>query len=131
MAKCVHAMIRVVDEQAALRFYREALGMVERRRVEMDTFALIYLQGPESPFQLELTINRGRDQPYVQGDAYGHLAVTVSDIETEHRRMSALGISPGDIKDFVHRGTSLGKFFFIKDPDGNSIEVIGRNALFD
>ena len=75
MAKPIHSMIRVLDEARSVDFYRRAFGMQVADRYDFDGFTLVYLRGEDSGFELELTINHGRTEPYALGDAYGHIAV--------------------------------------------------------
>src|SRR6516165_3639995 len=86
-AKPVHSMVRVVDEARATDFYRRAFGLLPVDRIAFDDFTLIYLRNATSPFELELTVNKGRALPYALGDGYGHFAVVVDDLEGEHARM--------------------------------------------
>lgn len=130
MAKPVHSMIRVLDEERSIEFYTKAFGMEVVDRYDFDGFALIYLRNSESLFELELTVNFDRVDPYVLGDGYGHLAVTVEDIEAEHSRFASGGLAPGALRDFQHKGKSLARFFFVTDPDGYKIEIIQRAGRF-
>ena len=130
MAKMIHSMIRVFDEARSVAFYGQAFGLEVADRFAFDSFTLIYLRGQDSTFELELTVNAGRTEPYALGDGYGHLAVAVDDLEAEHARMVAAGASPGGIKQLDHDGKLLGRFFFVKDPDGYSIEVLARAGRF-
>ena len=130
MAKPVHSMIRVLDEARSRDFYARAFGLELAERFEFDGFALIYLRHPSSPFEVELTVNFDRKEPYALGDGYGHLAVVVEDVDTEHRRFEAEGLEAGPVRDFRHRGETLARFFFATDPDGYKIEVIQRGGRF-
>ncbi|MGO4389104.1 VOC family protein [Microvirga sp. 2YAF29] len=130
MAKTIHSMIRVLDEQRSLDFYGKAFGLKTAERLGFDGFTLIYLSNEESEFEVELTINHDRTEPYALGDGYGHLAVSVDDLEAEHARMTSLGLSPLPIKEFMHEGRLLAKFFFIQDPDGYKIEVLHRAGRY-
>ena len=94
----------------------------------MESSTIVYLRNPKSPFEVELTINNDRDKPYETGDGYGHLAVLVEDLDAEHARMKQEGLAPGDIKELDLGGTA--RFFFLKDPDGYQIEVLGRTGRF-
>src|SRR5690606_2073476 len=97
MAKPVHSMIRVLDEERSVDFYRRAFGLEVRDRMEFEGFALVYLRHPtESEFEVELTVNFDRTEPYQLGDGYGHLAVTVEDLEAEHARFRKEGLDVGD-----------------------------------
>src|SRR3979490_609753 len=74
MAKPVHSMIRVLEEVRSLDFYTRAFGLEVADRLEFPDFALIYLRHPSSPFEVELTVNFDREQPYELGNGYGHPA---------------------------------------------------------
>ena len=130
MATPAHSMIRVLDDGKSIAFYERAFGLQIADRLDFDDFALIYLRHPSSPFEVELTVNAGRSEPYKLGDGYGHLAVTVDDLEAEHARLAGDGLDPGPIRDFKHKGATLARFFFISDPDGYKIEVIQRGGRF-
>lgn len=124
MAKAIHSMIRVLDETRSLAFYETAFGLKVADRLDFETFTLVYLSNPESTFEVELTINKGRTEPYVLGDGYGHLAVSVDDVNAEHARMTAAGLAPRKLVDFAPAGSVIARFFFIADPDGYQIEVL-------
>ena len=130
MAKAVHSMIRVFDEAKSLDFYARALGLEVADHLEFPDFALIYLRHPSSPFEVELTVNRDRNEPYSLGDGYGHLAVVVDNVDAEHSRFERENLSPGPLRDFKHDGRTLARFFFVSDPDGYKIEVIQRGGRF-
>jgi len=121
-------MIRVLDLDRSAAFYRTALGLELRRKLEFDDFSLAYLGNDESEVELELTLNHGRTEPYTHGSGYGHIAVTVDDIETTHARIRDAGFAAGDIVELKNGGTLVGRFFFMNDPDGYEIEVIQRHG---
>jgi lactoylglutathione lyase len=130
MAKPVHSMIRVLDEAKSLDFYTRAFGLEVTDHLRFPDFALIYLRHPSSPFELELTVNFGRREPYIAGDGYGHLAVVVDNLDAEHARYEREKLSPGPLRDFKHDGATLARFFFVTDPDGYKIEVIQKGGRF-
>jgi lactoylglutathione lyase len=130
MAKPVHSMIRVLDEARSLDFYARAFGLQIAERLAWPDFALIYLRHPSSPFEVELTVNFDRKEPYVLGDGYGHLAVVVDDVDAEHARFEREKLSPGPLRDFKNDGNTLARFFFATDPDGYKIEVIEKGGRF-
>jgi len=130
MAKPIHSMIRVLDEDRSRAFYRTALGLDVAQRLAFDGFTLIYLKSPESPFELELTVNHGRTEPYVLGDGYGHIAVVVDDLDAEHARLDAAGLAPGPVRELSHEGARLARFFFLTDPDGYKIEVLQKGGRY-
>ena len=130
MAKPVHSMIRVRDEARSRDYYARAFGLEPADRFDFPDFTLLYLRDPSSPFELELTVNKGRTEPYDLGNAYGHVAFVVDDIEAERARIVAAGYQPKDVKTMTHDGKPFGKFFFIDDPDGYKIEVLQRGGRF-
>lgn len=130
MTKLVHSMIRVLDETVSVQFYRATFGLEVVDRLDFESFTLIYMALPTSSFELELTINKGRETPYDLGDGYGHLAVVVDDLEAVHAQAANGDSSPGDIVDFRPGGERVARFFFIKDPDGYQIEVIEKGGRF-
>jgi len=130
MAKMIHSMIRVLDEARSLAFYRAAFGLAVAERLDFPEFTLVYLANAETGFELELTVNKGRTEPYVPGDGYGHLAVSVPDLAAEHARMTEAGLSPRKMVDFAPAGTLVARFFFVADPDGYQIEVLERAGRF-
>lgn len=130
MAKPVHSMVRVLDEGKSLDFYARAFGLQIAERLVFPNFTLVYLRHPSSPFELELTVNFDRKEPYVLGDGYGHLAVVVDNLEAEHARFEREKLSPGPMRDFKHDGVTLARFFFVTDPDGYKIEVIQKGGRF-
>src|SRR5208283_4147047 len=102
MAKIIHMMVRVLDEARSLAFYKKAFGLE--------------LANAESPFEVELTINKGRADPYDLGAGYGHFAVVVDDLDAEHRRFEAEGLNPRKIVEFNRDEALIARFFFVEDP---------------
>jgi lactoylglutathione lyase len=130
MAKAIHAMIRVLDEARSLAFYKAAFGLQVADRLDFDSFTLIYLSNADATFELELTVNKGRTEPYNLGDGYGHLAFSVDDVNAEHARLTDAGLAPRKLVDFAPAGTVIARFFFIADPDGYQIEVLQRGGRY-
>jgi lactoylglutathione lyase len=123
-------MIRVLDEARSVDFYGKVFGLKVADRVDFETFTLIYMSNEETGFELELTVNKGRTEPYNLGDAYGHLAVSVQEVHVEHKRLTDLGLNPGKLVELNRDGKLFGLFFFITDPDGYKIEVLQRHGRF-
>ena len=131
MARAIHSMIRVLDEDSSVAFYEKAFGLRVADRLDFETFTLIYLSNAETDFELELTVNKGRTEPYDLGNGYGHLAVSVDDIEAEHARFEAQGLAPRKLVSFApDGGDPIARFFFVADPDGYQIEVLQRAGRF-
>ena len=122
-------MIRVTDEARSVDFYRRAFALEVIDRLPFESFTLVYLANDESSFELELTVNHGT-QGYDLGNGYGHLAVVVDDVDAEHARFTAEGLTVGKLVDFKNSDVLVGRFFFATDPDGYKIEVIQRGGRF-
>ena len=130
MAKALHSMIRVLEEARSVDFYSKAFGLSVAQRLDFESFTLVYLSNEEAAFELELTVNKDRSQPYDLGDGYGHLAFCVDDLDAEHARFEAAGWAPRKLVDFKREGELLARFFFVKDPDGYEIEVMQRHGRY-
>ncbi len=130
MAKAIHSMIRVLHEARAVQFYQTAFDLTVADRLDFPGFTLIYMSNQESGFELELTVNKDRTEPYNLGDGYGHFAVTVADVDAEHARLTAAGLAPRKLVDFKNGDVLVARFFFIADPDGYQIEVLQRGGRF-
>lgn len=126
----IHSMIRVLDETRSVDFYSKVFGLEVADRVDFETFTLIYMSNDETGFELELTVNKGRIEPYNLGDGYGHLAISVQEVQVEHKRLTDLGLNPGKLVELNRDGKLFGLFFFITDPDGYKIEVLQRHGRF-
>lgn len=123
-------MIRVLDEARSVSFYDKAFGLKVAERLDFPNFTLVYLSNDETPFEIELTINKGRTTSYEMGDGYGHVAFTVDELDREHSRFRAAGLSPRDIVEFNRDGRLCARFFFVEDPDGYKIEVLQRRGRY-
>lgn len=130
MAKAIHSMVRVLDEKRSVYFYSRAFGLEIADRFPFDTFTLVYLRNEEADFELELTINHDRKEPYDLGNGYGHIAFAVDDLAAEHARLEREGLSPEPIKEFHREGALMAKFFFVADPDGYRIEVLQKHGRY-
>lgn len=123
-------MIRVLDETRSVAFYGKAFGLTVADRLDFSSFTLVYLSNAECEFELELTINKEQTEPYDLGSGYGHLAVSVDDLDAEHARFEAEGLSPRKLVEFAPDGEVVARFFFVADPDGYEIEVLERGGRF-
>ena len=123
----IHTMVRILDEDRSLAFYR-ALGFEERgrKRVGGDTATIIFLGLPGDGDRLELTLNDGRTEPYELGEAYGHIALTTQDLEAELAALGELGIQPDKPPYEAYPGGS--RITFVTDPDATSRVAKSRNA---
>ena len=130
MAKAIHMMIRVLDEARSIAFYDAAFGLKVADRFGFDGFTLVYLRNKDADFEVELTINHDRKEPYVLGDGYGHIAFAVDDLATTHAHFEKAGLKPTAVKEFFREGALLAKFCFVQDPDGYKIEVLQKHGRY-
>jgi lactoylglutathione lyase len=130
MAKAIHMMVRVLDLEPSIAFYKQAFDLYVADRFDFDGFTLVYLRNSENDFEVELTWNQGRTEPYEHGDAYGHIAFAVDDLDADHARFKAAGLEPADIKEFFREGALMARFFFVQDPDGYKIEMLQRHGRY-
>ena len=129
-ARFLHTMIRVRDLDRSVAFYTGLLGMRELRRSEVPAgrYTLAFVgYGPEdSHAVVELTHNWDQDTPYDLGTGYGHIAVTVDDMDGALARLAEQGIEPERPKYQVREGGSF--IAFVRDPDGYRVELIERSG---
>ena len=122
--KYLHTMVRVTDLDAALRFYRDALGLelLRERKSDAGRFTLVFLAAPgDSSAQVELTHNwpkeDGTAEVYTGGRNFGHLAYAVDDIYAACQRLVDHGVT-------INRPPRDGYMAFVRSPDGISIELL-------
>ena len=118
------------SDRAICPHNQRALGLGVADHFDFDDFALVYLRNDENDFEIELTLNKGRSEPYEHGDGYGHIAVCVPDCRSERERLLGLGFEPNDVKEFHRDGELMARFFFLQDPDGYKIEVLERHGRY-
>ena len=123
MSELIHTCYRITDIDRSVAFYT-ALGFEELRRMPIREEAINVFMGlPGDGARLELTYNFGVDS-YELGTGYGHIAVTVDDMDATLERLAAKGIEPEKPPYSVREGGS--RLCFVRDPDGYRIELIER-----
>ena len=111
----IHTCYRIGDIDRSVAFYR-ALGFEELRRMPIRDEAINVFMGlPGDGPRLELTYNHGVDS-YDIGTGYGHIAVSVSELDTTLARLREHGIEPERPPYQVREGGS--RICFVRDPDG-------------
>jgi lactoylglutathione lyase len=121
--KYLHTMVRVTDLDASLRFYRDALGLVELRRKDypQGRYTLVFLAAPgDDSAQVELTFNWD-PEAYAGGRNFGHLAYEVDDIYATCQRLREHGV-------IINRPPRDGRMAFVRSPDQISIELLQRGG---
>jgi lactoylglutathione lyase len=124
MSELIHTCYRIADIDRSVGFY-EKLGFEERGRLPIRDEAINVFMGlPGDGARLELTWNRDQQEPYEIGTGYGHIALTVDDLDGTLGRLSEVGIDPERPPYTVRDGGS--RLCFVRDPDGYRIELIER-----
>jgi lactoylglutathione lyase len=116
----LHAMLRVSDPEATIRFFN-LLGLEERRRMDNEAarYTLIFLGVPgDEGGEVELTVNWD-EAGYGGGRNFGHLAYQVDDIYETCARLSAAGVT-------INRPPRDGRMAFVRSPDNISIELLQK-----
>ena len=116
----LHAMLRVGDPEATIRFFN-LLGLEERRRMDNEAgrYTLIVLGVPgDEGGEVELTYNWD-DSSYGGGRNFGHLAYQVDDIYDTCRRLADAGVT-------INRPPRDGRMAFVRSPDNISIELLQK-----
>jgi len=122
----VHTCYRITDIDRSIAFYK-ALGFEEKGRLPIrDEAVNIFMNLPEDGDEprLELTYNFGVDS-YELGTAYGHIAITTSDLDATLAALAEQGIEPERPPYSVREGGS--RLCFVRDPDSYRIEIIERS----
>lgn len=132
--RILHTMLRVRDLERSLAFYTGLLGMTLFRREDYPTgrftLAFIGYGQEETSSAIELTYNWD-SQLYEKGDAWGHIAIGVSPLMSECKRLGASGIAivrpPGPMAHATLQQAVPENIAFIEDPDGYRIELVEQH----
>jgi lactoylglutathione lyase len=120
--KYLHTMVRIVDVDASLKFYCDALGLEEINRFDSEAgrFTLIFLAAPgDSSAQVELTYNWDPEGELGGGRNFGHLAYAVDNIYDSCQRLADHGV-------VINRPPRDGNMAFVRSPDGVSVELLQK-----
>jgi len=124
MSELIHTCYRILEIDRSVAFYTK-LGFEEAARMPIrDEAVNVFMAMPGDGPRLELTWNKDRDEPYDVGDGYGHIALTVDDLDGALERLRADGIEPEKPPYQVREGGS--RLCFVRDPDDYRIELIER-----
>ena len=117
--KYLHAMLRVLDPEETLRFYRDGLGLslIRTKEDAKGRYTLYFLATEVGEPEIELTHNWDELKAYSGGRNFGHLAFSVPDIYATCEHLQSLGVA-------ILRPPRDGRMAFIKDPNGISIELL-------
>lgn len=124
--RLLHTMLRVVDLEASINFYRDIMGMTLLRQNDYPDgrFTLAFLgYGNEAENTvLELTHNWDTDS-YELGSAYGHIAIEVEDVYAACDKIKAGGGKVVREAGPMQHGSTI--LAFVEDPDGYKVELLG------
>jgi lactoylglutathione lyase len=129
MAEYLHTMVRITDPEKSRAFY-EALGFTFSRDMdivrngELEATNYFFSMG-DNENVLELTYNHD-GRTYELGDAYGHIAVGVDDLDETLSDLKGQGIEPEREPYRVREGGS--RICFVRDPDQYRVEIIDRSG---
>jgi lactoylglutathione lyase len=121
--KYLHTMVRVTDIEESLRFYRDALGLIElsRRDYPQGRYTLVFLAASrEEQAQVELTYNWD-PETYTGDRNFGHLAYQVENIYATCQRLADHGVT-------INRPPRDGRMAFVRSPDQISIELLQQGG---
>jgi lactoylglutathione lyase len=123
VSQLIHTCYRITDPAKSVAFY-ESLGFEKRRELPIREEAInIFMGLPGDADRLELTYNFGVDS-YELGTGYGHIALTVDDLDATLARLAQQGIEPERPPYTIREGGS--RLCFVRDPDSYRIELIER-----
>jgi lactoylglutathione lyase len=129
MAEYLHTMLRITDPEKSRAFY-EALGFTFSRDMdivrngEREATNYFFSLGDDKDV-LELTFNHD-GRTYELGDAYGHVAIAVDDLDEALEQLEGQGIEPEREPYRVREGGS--RICFVRDPDQYRVEIIDRSG---
>ncbi len=130
--KFLHSMIRVKDIQKSLDFYQNVLGLKITDKKTLDDCELYFLAEYDGAPEIELTNNFDTPKDgYQNGNCFGHFAFATDDMDNFSNHIKMLGYDflyePYELTLKADDGTvKTKKIAFIKDPDGNEIEIIQK-----
>ena len=133
----LHTMLRVRNLDVALKFYQDALGLKEVRRIENDKgrFTLVFLCSADDLEALkkqpqtrgaplvELTWNWDEEK-YGEDRFFGHLAYEVDDIYATCEKLQKAGVT-------INRPPRDGNMAFVRSPDNISIELLQKGPALE
>ena len=127
-----HVVLRVADIERATRFYCGVLGCREERRV--DALGLVQLRAGSALIDLvDVAGELGRLGGGPPGDTernMDHFALQLAAFDGDALRaeLAAAGIETGEVGE-RYGAEGLGPSLYIRDPDGNVVELKGPGKL--
>lgn len=126
-----HLVLRVVDLETMLRFYCDVLGCTVARRVE--DAGLVQLRAGAALIDLVSVSGRigraGGGAPQAQGRNMDHFCLRVEPFDEAalRRHLAAHGVRAGATEQ-RYGAEGVGPSIYLRDPEGNTIELKGPPA---
>jgi putative flavoprotein involved in K+ transport len=129
VASFLHTMVRITDPAKSRAFY-EALGFSFARDMDIVRDGAVeatnyFFSIGDDDNVLELTFNHD-GRTYDLGTGYGHIALSVDDLDEALAELAGQGIEPEREPYRVREGGS--RLCFVRDPDGYRIELIDSSG---
>jgi len=119
--KILHTCLNVSDLDRSISFYTSNLNLnlTSRREIKSNNAEIAFLND-EGGNAIELT--HWRDKKIVEGDNFDHIAFEVEDVQEAVEKLRKNGVTIA-MEPYSLQG-STSKIAFVKDPDGNWLELI-------
>lgn len=120
--RILHTCLNISNLDRSIEFYTTnlALRLTSRREVKQNNAEIAFLTDDKGG-AIELTHWRDK-KSLTEGDNFDHIAFAVDDVTTVVDRLRKEGVTIA-LEPFSLQG-STSKIAFIKDPDGNWLELI-------
>jgi len=120
--KILHTCLNVMNMDRSIEFYCKQMGLkfVSRREIKQNNAEIAFL-ADETGGAIELTHWRDK-KTLTEGDNFDHIAFETDDIDARVTQLRANGATIA-MEPFSLHGSSS-KIGFVKDPDGNWLELI-------
>jgi len=129
-----HVVLRVADVERAIRFYCGVLGCREERRIE--ALGLVQLRAGSGLIDLvDVSGALGRIGGPPPGESarnMDHFALQLASFDEERLRaeLAAAGIEAGEVGE-RYGAQGVGPSLYIRDPDGNVVELKGPGKFLN
>ena len=119
--RILHTCLNVSDLDRSISFYTTHLGLrlTGRREIRQNNAEIAFLEDEEDA-AIELT--HWREKKILEGDNFDHIAFEVADVQSTVEALRRNGVTIS-MEPYSLQG-SASKIAFIKDPDGNWLELI-------
>ena len=119
--KILHTCLNVSDLDRSISFYTSNLNLnlTSRREIKSNNAEIAFLED-EAGNAIELT--HWRDKKIVEGDNFDHIAFEVEDVQEAVENLRKNGVTIA-MEPYSLQG-STSRIAFVKDPDGNWLELI-------